>query len=301
MASPSQEKLDDIISRFIDSTGNKALKIVACGSCAREMNIHECDKILLDDIPNKHHLIPHTTHPAHNLVNGLLIHAPGLVNSKPTIYLCYECLHQLKIDKRPSLSLSNGMWIGDVPPQLQNLTLPERLLLAKYFPSAYIVKLFPKHKNAHTWDRSQMHSALKGNVSTYRLDPRQVASMIDGTKFPRPARILSAIIGITFVGPKGLRESTMPGMFKVRRWRVREGLLWLKENNALYSDIEISEERLSELPEDSIPKEIILTTKHSSDIEAVEREHEGYVPIDAANDAEGTELITNQPFLKLTM
>lgn len=287
LTSPSQDKLDGIVSRFIDATGNLALRIVACGSCTREMNIDECDEILLKDIPNKHHLIPHTTHPAHNLIHGLLIHAPGLGNLKPTVYLCNECRSQLKNDKRPQLSLSNDMWIGDIPPQLENLTLPERLLLAKYFPSAYIVKLFPKHKNARSWDRSQMHSALKGNVSTYRLDPRQIASMIDGTMFPQPAKILSATIGITFVGPKGLRESTMPTMFRVRRWRVREGLLWLKANNPLYSDINISEERLSELPEDGIPDEIILTTKHSTDTEAVEREHEGYVPGDAGDDLEG--------------
>ena len=88
------------------------------------------------------------------------------------------------------------MWLGDVLAQLDNLTLPEQLRLAKYFPSAYIVKLFWKHKNARSSDRSQMHSALKENFSTYRLDPRQIASMADGTMFPQgpqPAKILSAL------------------------------------------------------------------------------------------------------------
>ena len=167
--------------------------------------------------------------------------------------------------------------------------LTERL---KYFPSAYIIKLFPKHKNVHTWDCSQMHSALKGNVSTYQLDPFQVSSMIDGTMFPHTAKILSATIGITFVGPKGLCKSTMPAMFRVRQWRVREGLLWLKANNSLYSDIEISEEKLLELPEDGIPDELMLTAKHSTDIEAVEKEHEGYVPVDMADDVEGTVILS---------
>ena len=202
------------------------------------------------------------------------------------MHLCHECRNQLKAGVRPRLSLSNGMWIGEVPRQLQNLTLPERLLLSKYFPSAYIIKLFPKHKNASTWDRGQMHSALRGNVSTYRLDTRQVAGMIDGTIFPPPSKILSAIIGIAFVGPKGLRESTMPAMFRVRRWRVREALKWLKANNPLYSDIEVSETRLSELPEDGIPDELTMTAKHSEDLEAVEKEQGGYVPTDAADDVD---------------
>lgn len=129
-----------------------------------------------------------------------------------------------------------------------------------------------------------MYSGLKGNVSTYRLDPRQVASMIEGRMFPPPVKILSATIGVTFVGPKGLRESSMPAMFRVRRWRVREALLWLKDNNPLYSDIEISEERLSQLPEDGVPEEISMVAKHSTDIESVEKEHSGYVPTDVADD-----------------
>lgn len=286
MASPSQSVLNDMVSRFIDATNNEALKTAICGSCARETSVVECEEIPLKDIPNKHHLIPHSPHVAHELINGLLIYPVALGASKETMHLCDECRNQLKKDVRPRLSLSNGMWVGDVPRQLQNLTLPERLLLAKYYPSAYIVKLFPKQKNTSTWDRGQMHSALKGNVSTYRLDPRQVAHMIDGTIFPPPAKILSATIGITFVGPKGLRESTIPAMFRVRRWRVREALLWLKANNPLYSDIEISEERLLQLPEDSIPEELVMTAKHSTDTEAVERENGGYVPTDAADDIE---------------
>lgn len=300
LASPSQEIKNALISKFIDATANKALRNVACGSCARETSILECDEIPLKNIPNKHHLIPHMAHAAHELVDGLLFFTPGLGLSKATVYLCHECRNQLKLNKKPRLSLSNGMWIGNIPPQLDNLNLPERLLLAKYFPLAFIVKLFPKHKNAHSWNRNQMHSALRGNVSTYRLDPRQVASMIDGTMFPRPVKILSAMIGITFVGPKGLPESTMPAMFKVRRWRVRDALSWLKANNPLYSDIEISEERLLELPEDGIPDEIMLTAKHSTNIEAVEREHEGYVPADAAEDVEGTMKSSKQSAPKLT-
>jgi len=287
VSSLSQEILNSIVTDFIDATSNKALKVVACGSCARETNMNDCEEVLLKDIPNKHQLVPHTAHPAHELVDGLLIYTPALSISKKTVYLCNECQNQLKKNVRPRLSLSNSMWIGDIPRELQGLTLPERLLLAKYFPTAYIIKLFPKQKNASAWDHSQMHSALKGNVSTYRLDPRQVARMVDGRLFPPPAKILAATIGITFVGPKGLREPTMPAMFRVRRWRVREALLWLKANNPLYTDIEISEERLSELPEDGVPEELMMTAKYSSDTKAVEREHDGYVPTDAADDIEG--------------
>jgi len=56
--------------------------------------------------------------------------------------------------------------------------------------------------------------------------------------------------------------------------------MWLKKNNPLYADIEISDERLEHLPEDAIPSELLHTVRYSSDIETVYREHDGYVPVD---------------------
>jgi len=90
MTSPSQEMLDNIV-RFIDATGNQGLKTVACGSCAREMNMKDCDEMLLEDIPNKHHLIPNTPHPAHKLIQDLLIYTPAVGTLGQTVNLRHEC------------------------------------------------------------------------------------------------------------------------------------------------------------------------------------------------------------------
>jgi len=98
MASPSQSVLNDMISRFIDASSNEALKTTACGSCARETSLAECEEIALKDIPNKHHLIPHSPHAAHELVNGLLIYPAALGASKETMHLCDGCRNHLKKD-----------------------------------------------------------------------------------------------------------------------------------------------------------------------------------------------------------
>ncbi|KAF8185392.1 hypothetical protein BJ912DRAFT_828050, partial [Pholiota molesta] len=45
--------------------------------------------------------------------------------------ICNECRVQLKNNRLPKFALANGMWIGEVPPELSNLTLPERMLIAK--------------------------------------------------------------------------------------------------------------------------------------------------------------------------
>ena len=139
---------------------------------------------------------------------------------------------------------------------LAYLTLPEQLLIAKYFPATYIIKLYPKKKGAHLWDKCLMYSGLKGNVSTYQLDQGQIVSMINSIIMPQQATVLAATIGITFVGPKNLPDMYLPDMFKVRRMRVQRALEWLKENNPLFANITISVSRLAELPENDVPYEL---------------------------------------------
>lgn len=61
-----------------------------------------------------------------------------------------------------------------------------------------------------------MHNGLKGNVSTYKMDPAQMAMVIYDKVFLRPPSVLPATIAITFIGPKGLPESTMPDIFRIQ-------------------------------------------------------------------------------------
>ncbi|KAF8952606.1 hypothetical protein BDZ97DRAFT_1768290 [Flammula alnicola] len=268
MRAPTKETLDGISCRFIDATSNAALKCRACASCAREMESISMTEHLLRDVANIGQLEPANFR--RRTYDYAMRRMPFITQKEQT---AKTQLSQQYVDR-------------DIPNELNNLTLPERMLIAMYYPAAYIVKLFPKHQGSHGWDRSQMHNGLKGNVATYRLDPSLVASMIDGSIFPPPVTILSATIGITFVGPKSIPEKSMPSMFRVRRRRVHAALLWLKDNNPLYQNIEISQERLGQLPENAVPEEIIMTAKHSTDIEAVELEHAGYVPMDGAEEIE---------------
>lgn len=108
-------------------------------------------------------------------------------------------------------SLANNMWIGDIPHKLDILTLPESILLAQYFPAAHIVKLFPKVKGAKFWESGILNNGVKGNVSTYWLNPNSIASMLDGKTLPLSPDILAATIGVTIIGPKNLSEKTLPG------------------------------------------------------------------------------------------
>ncbi|KAH9028292.1 hypothetical protein EDB85DRAFT_1816803, partial [Lactarius pseudohatsudake] len=86
------------------------------------------------------------------------------------------------------------MWVGAVPGELKILTLPERILVARHFPAAYIVKLYPKQKGARCWSAKGLQSGLRGNISTYRLNTDDIVKMTDAQIMPPKSSILAATI-----------------------------------------------------------------------------------------------------------
>ena len=95
---------------------------------------------------------------------------------------------------------------------------------------------------------------------------------------PQPPEILASMISITFVGVKRLPKEWLKNTFQVRRHHVLEALTWLKKHNAYYSDIEISEARLEDLPEDDIPDQIWSLTQEEEDQDILERERANHIP-----------------------
>ncbi|KAF7331514.1 ATP-dependent DNA helicase [Mycena kentingensis (nom. inval.)] len=282
MRAPTQEVLEYCITRVIDRTSNAVMSKAACMVCARLLFVREMNERRPSDLPNKHLLAPTHPHPAQSLLDGMLLHQPALGRGKT--YVCVQCETKLNGAQRPSLSLANNMWIGDVPFALSVLTLPERLLIGLYFPAAYIVKLFPKTKNNVKWDKDTMNKGLRGNVSTYRLNTAEIAEMIQGNTMPRPVSILSAVVSVTFVGAKNVPLMVLPDTFIVRRGRVGDALHWLKTHNPLFANIDISEARLQELPEGGVPDEIARNAHYNEDESVIDQEHAGYVPADIAEE-----------------
>ncbi|KAJ7431847.1 hypothetical protein B0H11DRAFT_1941243 [Mycena galericulata] len=279
---PKEETTRSTVSKMIDRTSNAALAKRTCMVCARLLFLDLLEIMRWQDIPNARNLIPSRRHRAHKLCGGWLLHEEALAES--TTYICLECKRKLLLDELPPLALANGMWIGKIPFELAILTLPERLLIAMYFPAAYVVKLFPKTKGAQFWDRKAVNNGMKGNVSTYRLNTAQIAGIVSGHVMPPPPAILAATIGVTFVGAGNKPLAVFPDFLRVRRDRVFQALLWLKNNNDLYRDVEISEEQLRMLPLDGVPEQISLNAKYSDDVARLEREQAGYVPADAEDE-----------------
>jgi hypothetical protein len=265
------------IGNFIKRTSNKVLAQATCVSCARQLSTCNIHSMVITEIPNVCLLSPSESHPKHQLIDGLLPHHPAITakSSGNEATVCDECIRNLKKGRIPCLALANNMWIGEVPFELTVLTLPEWVLIARNFPSANIMKLFPLTKGMDS-----TYCGLRGNVSSYHLDMYEIADMVQGNIMPNPSQILPSTIGVTIIGPKNVRERTMPGFLWVRRHRVRAALVWLQDNNPLYADIIISKDRLRDIAVNGVPEEILQSTRYSDNIEELECERGGYVPED---------------------
>jgi hypothetical protein len=236
--------------------------------------------------------MPSVQHPTHDLYFGLLLQPEGVVPGQfpesTTVTMCRRCWEELRnpIDQPPSLSLANNMWIGSVPWELSVLTFPEQLLVALVYPRVYVFKLFPKLAHYQP-DPSCLQRALRGTVCSYELDVKGAADMVQGKLMPQKPSQLASIVAITFVGKGQLPKNWLRNTFRVRRQVVSDALAWLKVHNPkYYGGIEISDERLQELPEDDIPNEINSIVRHCTETSVLDQEGSGYVP--DHDDAEDT-------------
>jgi hypothetical protein len=55
--------------------------------------------------------------------------------------VCSVCIESLDKRKLPILSLANGIWIGEIPDELQGLTYAEQLLIARVRHNRCVVKV----------------------------------------------------------------------------------------------------------------------------------------------------------------
>lgn len=274
---------DDIRLRhqlYRDATSNEALAQCVCVACAREVWKRDAELVLLCDVKNKDGLKPWKSHVAHELVDGMLLVKDKLIETPDGTagMFCDDCLRCLRKKHRPPLALSNNMWIGDVPEVISCLTIPEQMLIALHYPRCFIFKLFPK--NGSGGDPDTLQRGIVGNVTTYALNTGDVVKMLEGNLLPRAPELLASVIAVSFIGLGKLPKKWLKGTFRVRRSAVHAALQWLKANNELYEDIEISNEALQILPEDGVPEEILANVRHEESDTLAEQERESYVPRD---------------------
>ncbi|TFK62063.1 hypothetical protein BDN72DRAFT_746894, partial [Pluteus cervinus] len=127
----SQSVVDGVIKRFCEDVSPTRVEEAGCAVCGE---LH-----LISEMQLRKHFQNHFNHlavPGISRKERLTEEDPiqeleGAIIDNDCDYVCSTCREALYKGKIPKLSMANGLWIGKVPPVLQDLTLFEKLLIAK--------------------------------------------------------------------------------------------------------------------------------------------------------------------------
>ncbi|KAI0662237.1 hypothetical protein C8Q70DRAFT_910041, partial [Cubamyces menziesii] len=153
------------------------------------------------------------------------------------IYVCVPCLESLRKRQLPKSALANGMWIGDAPECLRQLTFMERIVIALERHNCFVVKV--------TMGQYKMNA----NAVIFGQPVRKVYE-----RLPPPRADIADCVAMLFVGPcKPTSQEYKRTPFIVRRRAIIRALEWLILNHPDYEHIRIAYDLLDEYPEDEPP------------------------------------------------
>lgn len=145
-------------------------------------------------------------------------HIQGPVLYTSCKHVCNRCLDYMRqYDKAPTMSLVNGLWLGVIPPVLQDLSFMEKMMIARVRHSYCFVKV------AVSW-----RYEMKANVVCFSNPMPKVYKML-----PPAKEELDSVIAFMYTGPcKPTPEDLRRTPLLVRLNKVRNALDWLKLNES---------------------------------------------------------------------
>src|SRR5579859_7634816 len=160
---------------------------------------------------------------------------PNGIIDEASLYMCRSCQKSLQAEVLPPESLANYRWIGPVPPELQDLTWMEELLIARAHLTGCIVRL--QNRN------STSHFSLKGHVILLPQDTTKLLNLL-----PLAPSNLPDIVRIVWVGKPVRDIDGLHDYFSVRTHKVYDALVWLTQNNKNYKEVTIDHAQFEHWP-----------------------------------------------------
>ncbi|KIO24584.1 hypothetical protein M407DRAFT_49408, partial [Tulasnella calospora MUT 4182] len=148
------------------------------------------------------------------------------------LYLCEDCRGSLSPRKVPRFALANRLFRGMLPDRFQDLTWVEEMVCSIYRTTVHVTRLYQSLNPA---DPLVFH----GNTCAHDMNILSTATVLPRT----PSDILGQL-SVVFVGPGPLNETALKSVFRNRKSKVWDFLLWLKENNLLCKDRLLSFDQL---------------------------------------------------------
>lgn len=282
---------EDCVRNFRKATSSESLREFTCTCCAESVNVsgrrvRQLTEINLELMQDRTNRIfdenctppepPFTEGPLANLMvdaNGIV---PGDAENDISLQLCVRCDSSLQKGKLPRLAIANLNVLGSVPPEMNDMTMVEEMLIARCRAKCCIVKL-----QDHRLPSSQR--GIKGNIIIY---PQKIGGLAN--VLPPPIDDVIHPICVLFVGQtlpsrSWLKDKAHPLI--VRREVIRRSLIWLKAHNPLYKDIEIDETCLQALPVDGLLDYNIEHIPSSAHLEVLESRYDTNPSNDSVDDS----------------
>lgn len=127
----SRTELVELIREYCDAISLSELGKKPCGCCGHSVKQKEIRNVHYNDPMLRKLSISGVRAHEEDDTTPVLCNA-GVVSQKGGRYvqLCLECFNALYHKRLPLLALANGLWLGDIPPELQELNTVEKLLVA---------------------------------------------------------------------------------------------------------------------------------------------------------------------------
>ena len=236
---PSERLLHKILTGFIADTSPSNFIEAGCASCGQLIPIKQLTPIksLKSSLELLRSQDNGITRLERKTVNDPIDEIQGPVIAQNCKGICHTCCKFLKKGKTPPLSLANGLWLGEVPLELRNLTYVEQLLISRVRHNRCIVKV------------ASGRYKMRANAISFTNPVPKIYDML-----PPSISELDEVLACIFTGPcQPTKADIERTPWLVPRNRVADALNWLKLNHYDYVDLVISKENLLQYPEHDAP------------------------------------------------
>ena len=242
---PSENLQHTIISNFCEDTAPSNFMKSGCAVCGKLTSVKELQK--LSDLELDLSILVQlgVTQVERHFATDIITDQEGPVLDTSLDHICKSCHKSIVKGKMPLMALANGKWLGEVPPQLSDLSFAEQLLIARVRHNRCLVRV-----------SSGMHK-MRANAIMFANPMPKIYDIL-----PPPIDEMDDVLAFIYTGPcKPTKADFERIPLLVRRKKVSAALEWLKLNHSDYYDLEISYRNLNEYPEDSPP---VIVDYHES-------------------------------------
>ena len=234
---PSRRLMHKIISGFCSDTHPSKFEEAGCAVCGQLVVMTNLRKLTSVKCSLDPLVRMGVTRLPRNSVDDPIKELEGPIIDADCKHICNECISFLEKKVMPPMALANGLWVGNVPKELSDLTFVERLLVSRVRSNRCIV-----HVLKGGWK-------MRANAIVFPNPVPKLCNIL-----PPPMEELDEVIAFMFTGvAQPTAEDMKRTPMLARRRYISAALEWLKINHSDYADVQISQENLKLYPEEGPP------------------------------------------------